>query len=363
MKPSCLVIDEIDGAPVNSVQVLVNYLTENTKKSKAKDGPTILRPIICICNDLYATSLKQLRQVSIVFQCPPLVTHRLAERLYTICEQNGLGADLDSLIALSDKSSNDIRSCLNTLQFLSKTTNKITSQIINQLNVGQKDYEKGLFVILNEIFYLSNFKKALNTSKYDTSLLNQFSYIVNLCNNVDTERLVQALHENFLSLRIRDSNFESIQKAYDWFMFCDKLNRQIKEKQDFGLYNYQRYLPVLFNMLFSTTSQQTKKLQYPHSSYECYTKFTKNNNILGHFLTDTSAIVRTSYSTKAVATLELLPFLTEIIQPTLRAVSIQLFNKSEKEKFDCLIRTMILFNLNYRQERCTEGQYSYVLEP
>ena len=31
--------------------------------------------------------------------------------------------------------------------------------MINQLNVGQKDYEKGIFNILGEIFYLANYKK------------------------------------------------------------------------------------------------------------------------------------------------------------------------------------------------------------
>ncbi len=72
---------------------------------------------------------------------------------------NGLSADLEALVALSDKSSQDIRSCLNTLQFLSKTTTRINAQMINQLNIGQKDYEKGIFTILGEIFYLANYKK------------------------------------------------------------------------------------------------------------------------------------------------------------------------------------------------------------
>ena len=41
----------------------------------------------------------------------------------------------------------------------------------------------------------------------------------------------------------------------------------------------------------------------------------------------------------------------------------QLFSKNEKERLDSMIRTMILFNINYRQERCADGQYSYVFEP
>lgn len=44
-------------------------------------------------------------------------------------------------------------------------------------------------------------------------------------------------------------------------------------------------------------------------------------------------------------------------------VSTQLFSKNEREKLDNLIKTMILFNINYRQERCADGQYAYVLDP
>ena len=51
-------------------------------------------------------------------------------------------------------------------------------------------------------------------------------------------------------------------------MFSDTLNKSIKEKQEYTFTNYQRYLPVLFNLLFSTTAQQQKKFQYPHSYFD-----------------------------------------------------------------------------------------------
>ena len=78
MKPNCLIIDEIDGAPAvtnadtvslwsllfvdaiylrgfqNSIQILIDFITGNYKSKKkgaAKDNG-VSRPIICICNDL-----------------------------------------------------------------------------------------------------------------------------------------------------------------------------------------------------------------------------------------------------------------------------------------------------------------------
>lgn len=92
-------------------------------------------------------------------------------------------------------------------------------------------------------------------------------------------------------------------------------------------------------------------------------KFTKNNDILKHFITDMSPSARVVYNSSRFAVIDLLPFLTEIIQPNLRTVALQLFTKSEKEKLDNLVKTMILFNVNYRQEKALDGQYCYVLEP
>lgn len=66
---------------------------------------------------------------------------------------------MDALMALCDKSGNDMRLCLNTLQFLSKSKSKLSTQMIGQLNVGQKDQEKGFFNILEELFYSTQFKK------------------------------------------------------------------------------------------------------------------------------------------------------------------------------------------------------------
>lgn len=70
-----------------------------------------------------------------------------------------LEADMDGMIALCDKTNNDIRSCLNTLQFLSKRKTRINGKVINELNIGQKDIEKGIFAIMNEVFFRKYEKK------------------------------------------------------------------------------------------------------------------------------------------------------------------------------------------------------------
>ncbi|NXS56382.1 CTF18 protein, partial [Brachypteracias leptosomus] len=59
-KPNCLIIDEIDGAPTASINVLLNIIHRKdvegeagagTARRRRREGGLLLRPIICICND------------------------------------------------------------------------------------------------------------------------------------------------------------------------------------------------------------------------------------------------------------------------------------------------------------------------
>lgn len=86
-RPNCIVLDEIDGAPVPTIDFLLKFIsgTANAKagkkgKSDKPDKFMLKRPIICICNDMYVPALRQLRQVAFVVNFPPTEVARLAER-------------------------------------------------------------------------------------------------------------------------------------------------------------------------------------------------------------------------------------------------------------------------------------------
>lgn len=91
-------------------------------KAKTKAGSkashnTLKRPIICICNDVYDPALRPLRQIAFIVSFPPIDSARLAERLIQVAKIERLKTDFGSLIALADKSGNDVRCCLSTMQF------------------------------------------------------------------------------------------------------------------------------------------------------------------------------------------------------------------------------------------------------
>lgn len=64
-RPNCLIFDEIDGAPAASIELLLKFvqgkLVPKTKKGKSQPervSEGCIRPIICICNEPYAPTLR-----------------------------------------------------------------------------------------------------------------------------------------------------------------------------------------------------------------------------------------------------------------------------------------------------------------
>lgn len=138
-RPNCVIIDEIDGAAVaGNEHSLIRFLVRlagssekdsdraageevsnsNSEHSSRKSPMLLVRPIICICNDLYVPALRPLRQVAHIVQVKPIGPASLSNRLRAICQQEGLRVNTRSLVQLAETMDSDIRSALNALQFL-----------------------------------------------------------------------------------------------------------------------------------------------------------------------------------------------------------------------------------------------------
>ena len=95
--------------------IKANDLTGRGDRKKESSRP-LLRPLICICNDLYASSLTKLRQHARIIRFSRPADVHLTKRLRTICETEGLRAESRALTTLVGIAKGDMRSCLNTLQ-------------------------------------------------------------------------------------------------------------------------------------------------------------------------------------------------------------------------------------------------------
>jgi len=371
-RPNCLIIDEIDGAPAVTINYLVAAINGTLKEKKKGSGAKghILRPIICICNELYTPSLRPLKQLALVVPFPPTLPARLAGRLKEITATEKLKTDVSALLALCKKTDNDIRSCLSTLQFFRKRGRQLRAVDLAGTNLGSKDAQRSLFSVWDELFAIpraekvdtisdlgqGSVKEAANTigSRYRNILS-----IVQSCGEYD--RLVQGVFENYLNIKFKDSGMMGVVKGLDWFTHFDLLHKEMLHGQVYSLMGHFPYTLVAAHLLFASSTKQ--RISFPTQNTEANNKKLKSQNVLASVVGEMLPSARV-YSTNTALVRELLPAILSVIQPTLRPVNTQLFSAKEKTELTNVVSVHIAYNLTYQQERDIEtGQYVYRMDP
>jgi len=146
-RPNCIILDEIDGADAGkALTALVDLIKQDmpvSKDGKQRNKQYLKRPIIFICNNLYAPALRPLLPYARRFQVEAPAPSRLVARLRSVLSSEGLslwgGATL--LNELVTATGGDIRSCLYTLQFAAAEVHQSGKQAI--------DISKALMSALN----------------------------------------------------------------------------------------------------------------------------------------------------------------------------------------------------------------------
>jgi len=373
-RPNCLVIDEIDGAPSPTITYLVSLLTgkakKKSKKGKDSNATFLQRPIICICNDLYVPALRPLRQISLLMKFPPTSSQRLVQRLSFISGQQSLKTDLTALMALCEKSGNDIRSCLSTLQFFKSKGQKLSKADVYKTNVGNKDSTKSHFSVWEELFSIprssgSNKRKHDGKSEENCAALNvRFKNSLHMAQSCgDYEKLQQGVFENYLTIKFKDAKMQNVLAGNEWFCFFDVMHHNIMKTQTYATMAYLPYNFVATHLYFAASSASGRaKIVYPTQDYEMKSATIKSSQILQSLYTDMNPLVRCFSSTVALVR-DIIPCVLAIVQPNLRPVNTQLFTKSEKELLQNAIANLVAYSLNFVQERSAEGQYVYKLDP
>ncbi|XP_046856217.1 LOW QUALITY PROTEIN: chromosome transmission fidelity protein 18 homolog, partial [Xenia sp. Carnegie-2017] len=243
-RPNCLVIDEIDGAPTPAINVLLSlikrrmqtYRNAQKKRKKRYKHVILSRPIICICNDPYVPALRQLRQLAFVLTFLSTMSGRLAQRLLEVSRKELFQTDMSTLLALCEKTENDIRSCLNTLQFLRQRGEVLSIEYIQSENIGLKDSQKSLFSLWKAVFQLPRAKnKRLATlieplnepspmlpefgsddprghpvSKTPRTFYNLLHLV---SSNGQYNKLENGIFENYLNMKFKDSYLNQVVMA------------------------------------------------------------------------------------------------------------------------------------------------------
>lgn len=158
-RPLCLILDEIDGAAQPAVEVLVQACKANPSRRGVKKGTgggakvhPLMRPVICICNDLYAPSLRELRPLALILRMTEMETVSMGLNLLNVASAEGMTTNLNDLSALAERMNYDLRACLNALQVRIKYLNINTGL----MQVIQISFSLAL-LIYDLIFYVCNY--------------------------------------------------------------------------------------------------------------------------------------------------------------------------------------------------------------
>jgi len=368
-RPNCLIIDEIDGAPAATINFLVSALTgkpSGTKKKSKSGSQGILRPIICICNELYTPSLRPLRQMALVLPFPPTVSSRLAQRLKEITAVEKLRTDLSALLALCKKTDNDIRSCLSTLQFFRKRGQMLRSQDVAQTSVGTKDSQRSLFSVWDELFLIPRPEKIGMGSKQGNEASNSIPFrykkiLSSVYNCGEYDRLLTGVFENYLAIKFKDCGLQNVVSGLEWMIHFDLLNKEMLHSQTWALMGHFAFPLVASHLLFATSNKQ--RINFPTQRTEANAKLLRSENVLTSMVGEMSPVSRV-FANNTVLVREMLPTILSVVQPTLRPVNTHLFSAREKAELANVVNIHIAFNITYQQERSLEtGQYEYRMDP
>ncbi|KAF9409813.1 hypothetical protein BGZ94_001854 [Podila epigama] len=369
-KPNMLIIDEIDGVSSSGgeqsfIKLLVELASveapgasdDKTKTSTSGAGgrrgkkftkKPLMRPIICICNDQYAPVLRPVRTIAQIYQFKKPSVRTVVTRLQQICEIEQVPSDTRAFGVLYEMTEGDMRSCLNTLQFIKNKSKSsilasssslsggreggLTVDALSKATIGRKDQNKSLFSVWEELFQAPYARKSRSALK----VLEE-----------GRDGLVKGCFENYLSMTFHDTAMSKVVENGEWLSFYDQLNARVSGNFEYEVGGYIAYTLVNFHRFFAGSSFVVHKA---------------NDSILQGMLLNLPAKVQRHVRKSNFAT-ELLSPLLRILSPFLRPVNKQLIKAEEREVLQRLVDVMIQFQMTFVQEKTEDGQFVYRLEP
>ncbi|CAL7936344.1 unnamed protein product [Xylocopa violacea] len=346
-RPNCLILDEIDGAPATSIELLLKFiqgkLISKHKKDKAgseKQSNVCYRPVICICNEPYTPSLRALRAVALIISVPEVSPARLMDRLMEISQKENLKVNPDALLKLAEISGCDIRSCLGTLQYMGGIGLK------DNLSSALKDNRRGLFDSWKQLLTLPMNRNGI------LPISERVQLVLKTVRNGESEKLALGIFHNYPEICGDKLNYVIV--CLEWFQFFDEILSAIASFQIWSIMSYINYAFITWHLYFARA--RSVKLSYPSTLYEINQKHTNSIGIL-------TTIQKSSGRNSTILAVDIAPFLPDLLNPRLRTISGHLHSAKEKDSINRLVNILIDFGLTFIQEKNLDGTYDYKLDP
>lgn len=273
-KPTCLIADEVDGgAEFGFIKVLLDLINEDSKAvykyqnadnhkhhDKGKKKPKfLLRPVIAICNDLYAPALEKLRQHAEIVSFRAPSERELRERLRTICKMENIDISNQQLQEIVLLTNQDIRSCLNLLQF--------GGGINNSNDLRKKDSQISWFAVVNEIF----------RRRRDQKKSVQFKELSNIINiNTNYDKIINGCFQSYHDITYNDSGLSKPSLISDWLYFGDIMGKTTYDSiGDLSYYSAQVALQF-FNQFSDLANRETLMIKSDYEVCICVPVFARD---------------------------------------------------------------------------------------
>ncbi|XP_076672404.1 chromosome transmission fidelity protein 18 homolog, partial [Andrena cerasifolii] len=346
-RPNCLILDEIDGAPAPSIDLLLKFvqgkLVAKGKKDKAKGGKQsniCHRPVICICNEPYTPSLRALRAAALIVPVPEVSPARLVDRLMQVARKERIKVNYDALLKLAEISGCDIRSCLGALQYMGGAS------MGDNLSFALKDTRKGLFDSWKQIFTIPMNRSGI------LPLPERARLVLKTVQYGESEKLALGIFHNYPE--ICSEKLNHVVQCLQWFQFFDEITSLIARFQVWSVMPYTNYAFITWHLHFAKPIRA--KLSYPSITYEVKQKHARSTGIL-------TTIHRSSGRDSTILAVDIAPYLPDLLCPRLRTVSGHLYSAKERVDIARLVNVLIEYGLTFTQDKNFDGTYDYKLDP
>ena len=364
-RPNLVVIDEIDGAlggaeGRGAIQALLSIINggkdkrkhgdENERPGAADDGASgkkprgrkgpgpLMRPIICICNDLYAPALRPLREVAKIFRMVAPASARLNQRLREVCAKQTIRADTRAINALSEKAEGDVRACLNALQMIAqKGVDAVTLRDVNE-NVGDKDMTVQARNVWQALCsgHIANKRTRKQTRAEHTKHL--YSQVASFGDN---DLVLSGLFENINNLRLGDTSMVKSARALNSMVDADVFIGAGLKKGHFHLQPYVASAAMGVHACVSN-APAASNLEWPQLG-KMHREAVKNKTMLRGWAASSKLLAGSSDMTLC----ETVPYLLTAISPEIRPVSANFLKPEEARLMRNSVSTMVSHALTY----------------
>ncbi|CAA9986288.1 replication factor c protein, putative [Plasmodium knowlesi strain H] len=289
-KPNMCIIDEIDGmtSTQQNIEAVMKFLTKKDRRNRS----IIKRPIICICNDIYHKSLKELRKISKVVVVDSVNYETLKGRIHFICDREGISIGNDTVSKLVEICKGDIRAILNTVCFLSigggSTSNGGTNgsaSVIGQRTHKQrrkvvitmdllnaylfyKDANNNYMELLNMIYVKNKNKKMIKQLLQECY---QFFHL-NLSNEYNYLQTYYYVYDNLMNIPFNDFDFCKLSYSLDFLSFCDNMEYRQKQNFNYSMHKMLFYAVYLFILIIHLNINSHVQYILVHNSHSNYNR-------------------------------------------------------------------------------------------